>query len=170
MADTVAVMNAGRIEQMGSPTEIYELPRTVFVANFLGQSNLIPGVRAGNDGDQVVIEAHGQRFRVPADRCVASGSSVIVGVRPEKLELSAAGSGVPSGVNSLVGTITDASFVGVSTQYLVRAPWGQELMVFEQNRFVGALFAPGDQVTVHWDPQHSFALDGAEDITAGAEA
>jgi spermidine/putrescine transport system ATP-binding protein len=170
MADSVAVMNAGRIEQMGSPIDIYEFPRTVFVANFLGQSNLIAGTRHGQDGDRVVVSAHGVPFAVPQNRMVATGPSVIVGVRPEKIALTAASDGVPPGANSINGTVTDTSFVGVSTQYLVRATWGQELMVFEQNRSVATLFAPGDSVTLHWDPQHTFALNGDEDITSGIEA
>ena len=85
MADTIAVMNAGRIEQLGSPAEIYELPRTVFVANFLGQSNLIAGERTGVLGDIVEVTAHGQVFGIPASRTSAPGVSVFVGVRPEKM-------------------------------------------------------------------------------------
>ena len=65
MADTVAVMNAGRIEQLGHPADIYELPRTVFVANFLGQSNLIEGTRAGTSGDDVLVEAARPDVRHP---------------------------------------------------------------------------------------------------------
>ncbi len=72
MADTVAVMNQGRIEQMGHPAEIYELPRTAFVANFLGQANLIEGRKSGS-GDQVDVSAHGLSFRLPSDRNFSSG-------------------------------------------------------------------------------------------------
>ena len=85
MADTVAIMNAGRIEQMGNPAAIYELPETVFVANFLGQSNLITGTAQGRNGDDILVSAHGQNYVVPAARSSAPGSSVIVGVRPEKM-------------------------------------------------------------------------------------
>ena len=85
MADTVAVMNAGRIEQMGHPADIYELPRTVFVANFLGQANLIAGRKTGTSGDDVLVEANGLTFAIPADRCFATGADTIVGVRPEKI-------------------------------------------------------------------------------------
>ncbi len=115
------------------------------------------------------MAAHGVRFAIPTERTVTAGEAVIVGVRPEKLALTAVGALLPSGVNAISGTVTDTSFIGVSTQYLVRAPWGQELMVFEQNRSVGALFSPGDPVQVYWDPQHTFALSGDEDITAGNE-
>ena len=74
MADTVAVMNAGRIEQMGHPADIYELPRTVFVANFLGQSNLITGRRTGTSGEDVLVESHGLTFAIPSDRTFAPGA------------------------------------------------------------------------------------------------
>ena len=67
------------------------------------------------------------------------------------------------------GVVTDVSFVGVSTQYLVRTAWEQELVVFEQNLSVGDRVGNGDRVVVHWDPAHSFAIDGGEDLTAGIE-
>ncbi|BCJ58467.1 hypothetical protein Jiend_18890 [Micromonospora endophytica] len=65
MADTVAVMNAGRIEQLGAPTDIYEYPATPFVANFLGQSNLIEAEVTGQDGDDLLLTGHGSRFATP---------------------------------------------------------------------------------------------------------
>jgi spermidine/putrescine transport system ATP-binding protein len=164
-------MNKGKIEQMGGPTEIYELPRTVFVANFLGQSNLIPGESTGTDGDSVVVSAHGMSFAVPSDRNNASGSSIVVGVRPEKLGVLPSGRAgdVPSGHNVISGRVTDASFTGVSTQYLVQAPWGQELTVFEQNLAVGERVATGDEVVVHWAPAHTFGLDPSEGLGAGVD-
>ena len=163
MADTVAVMNAGRIEQMGHPADIYEFPRTVFVANFLGQSNLIAAERAGLDGGMVVARAHGLSFAVPSSRVTASGTQVMVGVRPEKmtvLDLVDEGK-VPSGSNRVTGTVTDVSYTGVSTQYLVRTGWDQEIIVFEQNMIVGDRCEVGDQVIVHWSPEHTFGLEPA---------
>ena len=65
--------------------------------------------------------------------------------------------------------VTDVSFVGVSTQYLARLPWGQELMVFEQNTGARLSFRTGDQVDLHWMPAHTFLLDAAQDATAGVE-
>ncbi|MDQ5972929.1 MAG: spermidine/putrescine transport system ATP-binding protein [Actinomycetota bacterium] len=171
MADTVAVMNAGRIEQMGHPADIYELPRTVFVANFLGQSNLIQGSADGRSGDDVLISAFGETFRVPASRTFATGSSAVVGVRPEKmtiLDLVDADK-VPSDHNHLQGRVTDVSYTGVSTQYLVMTPWEQELIVFEQNMIVGDRCEVGDEVVVHWSPQHTFGLDGTAGTTVGVD-
>lgn len=171
MADTVAVMNAGRIEQMGHPADIYELPRTVFVANFLGQSNLIAGKRTGVSGDDVVVEARGLTFLVPSDRCSCTTEDMIVGVRPEKLTiLDKADEGqVPEGHNRVPGRVTDVSYTGVSTQYLVDTPWGQELGVFEQNVVVGDRCDVGDEVVLHWAPAHTFGLDGSAGATAGSE-
>src|SRR5215217_6261608 len=68
MADTIAVMNGGRIEQMGSPTELYEIPRTTFTANFLGQSNLIEATVAGTLGDDLLLDVHGTRISLPRRR------------------------------------------------------------------------------------------------------
>ncbi len=64
--------------------------------------------------------------------------------------------------------VSDASFIGVSTQYLVKMPWGQELAVFEQNTGK-EIFRPGSEVSLHWDPSQTFGLDGGQDIEAGAE-
>jgi len=171
MADTVAVMNAGRIEQLGHPADIYELPRTAFVANFLGQSNLIQGTK-GTDGELVEVSAHGATFRLPRDRNSAAGSSVIIGVRPEKITILDAvdATKVPPGHNVLTGKVTDVSYSGVSTQYLIRSAWGQELIVFEQNVIVGDRCDAGDDVVLHWAPEHTFGLDGIQDVHAGVEA
>ena len=142
MADTVAVMNAGVIEQMGAPAELYENPRSTFVANFLGQSNLIEGTVKSRAADVVTVDMHGIDVSIPADRAHAPGDRGWIGIRPEKVligdvgeELDAPGNTIPGGV------VSDVSFVGVSTQYLVRMPWGQELQVFSQNTGRTRIFA-----------------------------
>ena len=176
MADTIAVMNGGVIEQMGAPTELYELPRTTFVANFLGQSNLLAGRVASADDVAVVVELHGNRVIAPTNRAVRTTGEVWVGIRPEKVQLAAPATGNGGGTadsapgNVLTGgTVTDISFIGVSTQYLVRMPWGQELAVFEQNTGAHAGFKPGDAVDLQWRTEYTFLLDAAQDATAGAE-
>jgi spermidine/putrescine transport system ATP-binding protein len=170
MADTVAVMNAGVIEQMGAPRELYDLPRTTFVANFLGQSNLVRGTVLGPDGDDVRVEVEGFKLRVPRSRAQDQTGEIWVGVRPEKVFLAASGSETGDGSNAISGgVVTDVSFIGVSTQYLVRMPWGQELTVFEQNTGARDSFRTGDAVDLHWMPDHTFLLDAAQDATAGVE-
>jgi len=170
MADTVAVMNAGLIEQQGAPMDLYEHPRTTFVANFLGQSNLIRGEVQGADGEQLRIDVQGVHLQVPRDRAAVESGGVWVGIRPEKVFLAAADSETQDGSNVLRGgVITDVSFIGVSTQYLAKMPWGQELMVFEQNTGARLSFRVGDQVDLHWMPDHTFLLDADQDASAGVE-
>lgn len=170
MADTIAVMNHGRIEQLGSPADLYENPATTFVANFLGQSNLIPASVEGESDGVVTVSAHGQQLKVDAERCRATSGKIILGVRPEKVQLTTDRGEVPAGFNALTGgKVVDTSFIGVSTQYLVQMPSGEELSVFEQNTG-RAIQRPGTEVVVYWDPSQGFGLEGSQDIEAGAEA
>ena len=170
MADTIAVMNAGVIEQLGEPNDLYSHPRTTFVANFLGQSNLIPGVVASHDGDEFTTKVHDTLVHAVRVSSRDVEGNVWVGVRPEKVVLQRPGEGHRDGVNRLGGgVVTDVSFVGVSTQYLVRMPWEQELMVFEQNTGERQSFRPGEQAELTWTPEHTFLLDASQDALAGAE-
>ncbi|MDJ1132590.1 ABC transporter ATP-binding protein [Streptomyces iconiensis] len=266
MADRVAVMYGGKVEQLGPPAELYEHPRSTFVANFLGTSNLFEaeivfreagrregasGAGAGNgegtgsgrakgSGEGTVVagakgtgkgkgvgEAKGiaegkdvgegeaeasaaaagrasgevshagqdsssgasvggelqvkvpggdDLLRLPLDRCAAgeteAGGKVLIGVRPEKITLAHtddAGS-VPEGRNRLTGRITDASYLGVSLQYVVETSACPELTVYEQNIERDTRLVPGEQVVLHWRPAHTFALDAAQDVAAGEEA
>ncbi len=173
MADTVAVMNAGKVEQMGAPAELYELPRTAFVANFLGQSNLARGTVVEVKGDLIGVDVAGRRVLAYKDRSSASntvGSEVVVGVRPEKVSLVQSGAEPPPGTNHLgPGKVIDASFSGVSTQYLVDVGGVGVLSVFSQNLGVGTLARDGDQVTLAWTPEHTFLLSGDEDLSAGVD-
>ena len=173
MADTIAVMNAGLIEQMGDPAELYEHPRTTFVANFLGQSNLISGKVLSKTADEFVTEVQGAKILATKVTSRHLESNVWVGVRPEKIALLPAGGSVADAsrtVNTLAGgRVTDVSFVGVSTQYVVAMPWGQELMVFEQNTGERQQFRRGDTVDLTWSPEYTFLLDAAQDAHAGAD-
>ncbi|HET9381208.1 MAG TPA: ABC transporter ATP-binding protein [Streptomyces sp.] len=174
MADTVAVMNAGRVEQLGPPTDLYENPRTTFVANFLGTSNLIGAEIDTAAGDDLVLKAGGTRLVLPRARCAApaaAGGRVLAGVRPEKIALTHAddADGVPEGRNRVTGRIADSSFIGVSTQYVVESPVCPDFEVYAQNIDRDARLVPGAEVVLHWDPAHTFGLDAAQDIDAGVE-
>ena len=168
MADTIAVMNEGQIEQMGSPADLYDNPETAFVANFLGQSNLIKGTISGNDGDSIIADLYGQKISLPKKRSHAVDNSIYAGIRPEKFRISLLNTPVSGNVLS-GGRIEDVSYIGVSTQYQVAMPWGQELIVFEQNDDGVAPFNKGDAVNISWNPIFTFALRGDEDVTAGSE-
>ncbi|MER6093934.1 ABC transporter ATP-binding protein [Streptomyces bluensis] len=174
MADTVAVMNAGRVEQLGSPLDLYENPRTTFVANFLGTSNLIEAEVDSKSGGDIVLKAGDGKLVLPEARCSApatTGGRVLVGVRPEKISLTHADDAgdVPVGRNRITGKITATSFTGVSTQYAVDSSVCPEFVVYVQNIDRDPRLVPGADVVLHWSPAHTFGLDAAQDIDAGVE-
>jgi spermidine/putrescine transport system ATP-binding protein len=153
MADQIAVMNQGRIEQLGTPTELYETPSTAFVAGFLGVSNLIPGTVSGPD---IVRLRSGPEVRVRPDALAGRTGEVAVGIRPEKIEL---GQGQ---ANSLDGTVVEEAYVGVSTQYIVETGCGR-LTVYRQNASPGLNgAAAGQRLTLSWSPESTFVVDSLE--------
>ena len=159
MADTVAVMNKGEIEQMGAPQELYELPRTAFVANFLGQSNLFAGKVVASSGPSITVDVAGIKLTVPTDRAQRHTGDVTIGVRPEKLVLHTSAPTAAAGVNILgPGVITDVSFSGVSTQYQILIPGIGPISVFAQNMVVGPIVNAGAEVWVSWTADHGFGL------------
>ncbi|WP_330332907.1 ABC transporter ATP-binding protein [Streptomyces sp. NBC_00536] len=173
MADTVAVMNGGRVEQLGAPAELYENPRTTFVANFLGTSNLIEAEVLESSAADITVSSAGTKLRLPAARCSTTprtGGKLLVGVRPEKISLAHADEEhtIAAGRNKVPGRIVDSSFIGVSTQFIIDSPVCPELEVYAQNIERDARLAPGAEVILHWNPEHTFGLDADQDIDAGA--
>jgi spermidine/putrescine transport system ATP-binding protein len=164
MSDRIAVMNRGRYEQLGDPESLYERPTTRFVAGFLGISNLLPGRLEGAGGSDdryaVLRLADDSAVRVP--RGQANGHTTVeIGVRPEKIRMHSADAQVPAASNQLAGTVRDASYLGVSTQYIVETRDGGLITVYEQNveRTVhGSLHRPGENVRLSWSPDHTFAV------------
>jgi spermidine/putrescine transport system ATP-binding protein len=168
MADTIAVMNEGKIEQMGSPIQIYEHPKTAFVANFLGQTNLFEGTVAGIEGDELAVKVKDVTLYVPLSSTEIRSGRIVFGVRPEKVKIVDQGkTGLPK--NQISGAIKLTAFVGVSTQYEVITNWGQEISAFEQNIDPSDLGRPGQAVSLGWEPRHSFVLDPDQDLTAGLD-
>jgi len=173
MADTVAVMNEGRIEQMGAPYELYTNPHTTFVANFLGRTNLIKGTVLGREGsgaDEVVkVDMHGTIASIKASRVHTDAKEGWIGIRPEKVLIQPEGKTIDAPGASLPGAVvTDVSYIGVSTDYTIRMPWGQEITCFEQNTGRrGGLIPVGTKVDVSWRPEFAFLLDSAQDAEAG---
>jgi spermidine/putrescine transport system ATP-binding protein len=184
MSDRIAVMRAGKIEQLGSAEELYEHPATAFVAGFLGVSNLLPGRVATAAGGVLEIElAGGRRIRATTDAGYAAGDNVSAGVRPEKLRISklddaqppAAAMDEQSGANAIEGRVLDASYVGVSTQYLVRLDDGHDVTVYAQNletSGVSEQHPDGQRVRLSWAPKHTFVIGdgGAADPSEGEQA
>ncbi|HEX8026255.1 MAG TPA: ABC transporter ATP-binding protein [Candidatus Limnocylindrales bacterium] len=166
MSDRIAVMNRGKYEQLGDPEVLYEKPQTRFVAGFLGVSNLLPATPDAGDGNGYVglKVADGAVMRVPKALLDGRSGDIALGVRPEKIRLHEPSDTVPAGSNRLTGTITDASYLGVSTQYIVRLEHGASVTIYEQNvqRATKAeLWDRGEQVQLSWLPEHSFVVSEA---------
>ena len=153
MADGIAVMNAGRIEQLGTPDELYERPQTAFVAGFLGISNLLHGTVAA--ADSVRLD-DGTTVRVPTESLRGRNGSVAVGIRPEKIR--------PDGqdTNTLQGVVKERAYIGVSTQYIVETRNGNITVVVLNDRPGSVPHAPGDHLTLGWDPEATFVVDPTE--------
>jgi spermidine/putrescine transport system ATP-binding protein len=155
MADSIAVMNGGRIEQLGPPEELYERPSTAFVAGFLGVSNLLHGTVVG--AQSVQLDAGGE-LRVPSTSLGRRSGRVAVGVRPEKIRVG------PEEVNRLDGRISERAYLGVAVQYVVDTPHGP-LQVYVQNADPGTrAVAPGESVTLSFSPDAAFVVDPAQEV------
>jgi len=168
MADTVAVMNKGRIEQMGAPEALYDRPKTAFVSKFLGQSNLFVGKVVDSNNSSVSIEVGGHAITVDKKRAEKHTGTIAIGVRPEKATFHTENPKLGSDHVSIgQGEIIDIRFTGVSNQYLIEVPNVGEITVFAQNIGKSPVIELGAKVWVSWKVEHSFGLsdlpDGTED-------
>jgi spermidine/putrescine transport system ATP-binding protein len=153
MADRIVIMNGGRIEQFGTPADLYERPSTPFVAAFLGVSNLLPATIVS---EGVVRLDEGTEVKVPPPALAGRTGRVSIGIRPEKIRPDASES------NRLAGTVAETAYIGVSTQYIVDTAAGS-VTVYVQNDRPGARSAsPGDRLTLSWNPESTFVVDYTE--------
>lgn len=136
MSDLVVVMSEGRVAQVGSPEDLYHRPTSRFVAQFVGETNLIPG---HNDGTHLTLQGADRRFPSPA----GPHGDVLLSIRPESLSLE------PGGDSSLDGTLIDVVFLGPSTRYMVRLAGGESVNVLETSSRHGAPEL-GRAITVSW--------------------
>ncbi len=143
MSDRVAVMRAGRVEQIGAPREIYETPATVFVAGFIGNTNLLAGRSRGG----AAVECAGVTIATAAGATAAgapaAGSAVTVAVRPERIRLDDAG----RRDNEVAATVAHVVYPGETVRYLLAADGGLELQAVELGR---VRFPPGARVRAGW--------------------
>ena len=159
MSDRIAVMNDGAIEHLGTPREIYERPKTRFVAGFIGTSNLLSGTVARVESGQAVIDVSPEeRIIVPVhDTGPAPGSTLELTVRPEKIQLSATRPADRGCV--LRGEVTEVVYLGTSTNYSVSTTTGADIVVFQQNSAAAGEAADrGDHVWLSWQPEHSYPI------------
>jgi spermidine/putrescine transport system ATP-binding protein len=168
MSDRLVVMNAGRIEQLGSPRELYEHPATRFVANFIGTSNVLTG-RLERRGDTWALAGLGPDERVlVADAGGAqAGQEVELAVRPEKIVLRAEQDPPAPGATALRATVQEIVYLGTSTQYRTVTNGGTAIAVYRQNTSAtpGADVLTGQVGWLEWPPEHSYVLGGAKEGT-----
>jgi putative spermidine/putrescine transport system ATP-binding protein len=138
MSDRVAVFNQGKIEQMASPGELYERPRTEFVAGFVGISNLLQGEAA----------------------TAVTGAARACSIRPEKIHLAPAGSKAPDNAMKTEGEVESLLYLGANTRFDIRLPGGGHLAVMQQNRDTHFAPAQGSKVTLWWDKRHLMTFGG----------
>ncbi len=156
---------------MGAPAELYENPRSTFVANFLGQSNLIEGTVKSRAADVVTVDMHGIDVSIPADRAHATGDRGWVGIRPEKVLIGDVGEALDAPGN------TDPRRRGHRRQLRRRehpvprpdavGPGAAGLLA--EHRPHPASSDVGEQVELSWRPEYAFLLDAAQDASAGAQ-
>jgi spermidine/putrescine transport system ATP-binding protein len=152
MADSIAVMNGGHIEQLGRPEELYERPATAFVAGFLGASNLLPATVEGPDAVRL---ANGTIVRAQVN---GKSGPVAAGVRPEKISIGHGGGG-----NELAGTVLETAYIGVATQLVISTAAGT-VHVFAQNIDSGGRVpGPGSNVMLTWSPESTFVVEPGEE-------
>jgi spermidine/putrescine transport system ATP-binding protein len=161
MSDRLVVMNAGRIEQLGSPRELYEHPATRFVANFIGTSNILTG-RLERKGDAWALAGLGpdERVLVADAGQVSQGEKVELAVRPEKMVLRAEHDPPPPDRCALRAKVTEVVYLGTSTQYRTVTDDGTALAVYRQNASAnpGAEMLTGQVGWLEWAPEHSYVL------------
>ncbi len=172
LSDRIAVMSGGHIEQLGTPEELYDRPRTRFVADFIGTTNLLTGIVASVAAGEAVVDLEsGGRCVVHADG-LSAGMSVEVAVRPEALELAVAAppattsgaAGGPAAASWLLGTIEQSAYLGTSISYQVRADGGQRVVATAPRTH--DRIATGTPVEVRWRSEDALVL-GNPAIAAG---
>jgi len=157
MSDRIAVFNNGRIEQVGTPAELYEEPATRFVANFIGETNLFPGKVTEIDEGCCVVKRGELRLRARQRGSLRSGREVFVAVRPERTLLSSPAD-VVGDENKLFGQVSELIYLGKSRKYVIRCG-DTQLTVLQQITTSGdAAFNIGDAVAVHWKAEDAVAV------------
>ena len=158
MSDRIAVMSDGRVEQIGTPQEIYNSPSSLFVAGFIGSANLLPGEVVGTDGDDTVVEltaGHTVRARTDIERPAHTPVSVML--RPERLT---AASTARDGGRSIEGTVADVVFQGATARIVVHLKDDSEVIASVITGTDIPFLHPGSTVHLSWEPGSAFLLSG----------
>jgi spermidine/putrescine transport system ATP-binding protein len=154
MSDRIAVMNGGRIEQIGSPVDIYCRPRTRFVAGFVGETNLLAGTVGPGVG---ALSVEGEQLRIPRTEGLIEGRTAFLSIRPEMIRVRQEGAPAAGGAVSVPGSVEETIFVGPVWKTIVRLPFGARVIASEPPRSEGRV-APGTAVRVEWAVESAVVL------------
>ncbi len=156
MSDRIAVMSQGRVEQIGTPQEIYNAPSSVFVAGFIGSANLLPGTAVGHEGSATIVElAMGVRVRAEG-QSVPIGETASIMLRPELLNPVM----TDPGTGGLSATVTDVIFQGADIRLISDLADGTEVVSTVETDTDLPMLRPGDRIWLTWDPRSPYALAG----------
>jgi spermidine/putrescine transport system ATP-binding protein len=152
MSDRIAVMNQGRIEQLGDPREIYQHPETTFVADFVGVLNALELTIDQVSGEDAIMRVSDRdRLVVPtAGTGVTAGGSVLVAVRPERVQIQRPDEPVEDHASRLHGTVAQVVYLGTMTQFHVDTASGMRLIAHRLSDDRAGEIAQGDDVVVTW--------------------
>ena len=160
MSDRIAVMSKGKVQQIGTPVEIYERPANRFVADFIGESNFLEGTLKTLSKDEACVfvpELKTELTGLPVSDGLVQGEDVTVSIRPEKVLISEK----PFNLNTVQGEVTNTVYIGTDTHVYVNV-YGKRIKVFEQNRISrldpGSFYAVGQQVTLVMMPENVLIL------------
>jgi spermidine/putrescine transport system ATP-binding protein len=157
MSDRIAVMSQGRIEQIGTPEEIYHSPSSLFVAGFIGSANLLPGEVTGIDGDDAIVALRaGGSLRARATLAPRIGDRVSIMLRPERLIAST--TAAPDG-RSVAGTVRELIFQGASTRLEIALADGSKVIAQSTGDTVDTDARPGDDLHLRWSPGAAYMID-----------
>jgi putrescine transport system ATP-binding protein len=156
LASRIAVMEAGRLRQIGTPGEIYETPNCRFVADFIGAVNLFPGIVTGSSGGKLAVSSAetGCTISVAEAPPLPPGTAVAIALRPEKLTLSPVGPGsrADTGTNATIGTVRDIAYLGETSIYRIELGSGKLIRasLLNADRLAGPRFARTEPVRISW--------------------
>jgi putative spermidine/putrescine transport system ATP-binding protein len=170
MSDRLAVFNEGRIEQIGTPAEVYERPATPFVAGFVGTSNLLEATVEGQRGALATLRVGTHGVVLLDEQGHRAGERLTIAVRPEKIRLQAPEHAIADGICHALGTISEVLYLGTVTRYAVTVEGAGAVVVLEQNldtTSMEALGAQGRAVRLSWQPRHTFAIGNGGSATTG---
>ena len=169
MSDRLAVMNKGRIEQLGTPKDVYSEPSTTFVADFLGISNLMAAEAQGRSGATCAVRLGDFQLQAGRGDPDARGATKLV-IRPERVRLEARGFTRSEAENRVPGMVERVVYMGAANHLLVRLAHGELITALVQDTGEGPRYAQGDPVNVHFPPDALRVLTDTGGAPAGDAA